>query len=98
MRQEDKEFFESLGMKFDSDGPMGGRYNIFCCEEGILISETLRTKEKIDKFYNSTWEEQKEMVRSISDEHSGNTFGMACKIAVAYIPMLRENRINEILK
>lgn len=98
MRKEDQEFFESLGMKFDSDEPMGAKYNMFCCDEGILISETLRNKEKIIEFNKSDWDTQKKMVPALSEEHSGNTFGMACKIAIAYIPMLRENRINEILK
>jgi hypothetical protein len=97
MRKEDKDFFESLGMDFNSDGLMGGKYAIFCCEEAILICESLRTKNKIDEFSKASWDEQNKMVKFLSEDHSGNTFGVACRLAIAYIPMLRENRINEIL-
>ena len=91
MNNSDLEFFKSIGVKFDYKDDMGNRYITFCCEQAILISETLRNKEKIEAF------EQKKMVPGISDDHSGNTFTQACKLAIHYIPMLRDKRIDDIL-
>lgn len=97
MNNSDLEFFKSIGVKFDEKDDMGNRYITFCCEQAILISETLRNKEKIEAFYKADWDEQKKMVPGISDDHSGNTFTQACKLAIHYIPMLRDKRIDDIL-
>lgn len=95
MRKEDLEFFEKL--IGDLNAGFGKEYNLFACEEGIKISEALKTKEKIIEFHKSTWEVQKEMVPTIDDGHSGNTFGLACKLAIAYIPMIRDRKIDIII-
>ena len=42
MLEEDKQFFESLGIKFDGDW---GEYSYFACSEGILIANTLEASE-----------------------------------------------------
>lgn len=97
MNNSDLEFFKSIGVKFDEKDDMGNRYITFCCEQAILISETLRNKEKIEAFYKADWDEQKKMVPGISDDHSGNTFTQTCKLAIHYIPMLRDKRIDDIL-
>lgn len=98
MSKDDIEFFKSIGVTFGSEGPMGDRYNMFCCEQAILITETLRTKEKIVAFHETrSWDEQRTMVPLVSDDHSGNTFNMACKLTIHYIPMLRDKRIDDIL-
>jgi len=95
MTQEDKEFFESL--VGDLNEGMGLSYNNFCCEQGILIAESLRIKEKIMEFYKMEWDEQKKLVPGLDEGHSGNTFGMACKLAITYLPRIREKRIDEVI-
>jgi hypothetical protein len=66
MKQEDKEFFESLGVKFDEG--FGSQYNIFALEQGILIPETLQTKEKIIEFNQLGFDEQKKLVPGLSSD------------------------------
>lgn len=99
MRKEDLDFFTGLGIDLDSG--FGRDYNIFAISEGILIATTLRTKEMIVEFSKASWDEQKSLVPSLSDDHSGNTFGMACRLAISYLPQLkveeRDIKINEIL-
>lgn len=97
MNVNDIEFFKSIGVKFDEKDDLGNKYITFCCEQAILIAESLRTKEKIETFFKADWDEQKKMVPGISDDHSGNTFSMACRLAIHYIPMLRDKRIDDIL-
>jgi hypothetical protein len=43
------------------------------------------------------WDEQKKLVPGLDDGHSGNTFGMACRLAIAYLPRIREKRIDEVI-
>lgn len=100
MTQEDQEFFENLaGGKLDVG--FGLDYNIFCCEQGILIADTLQSEEKIKEFHKASWDDQKKMVKGLSDDHSGNTFGMSCRFAMGYLPMtkakIRDGKINDIL-
>jgi hypothetical protein len=95
MTQEDREFFESI--VGDLNEGMGEGYNRFCCEQAITIAESLRTKDRIIEFHKMTWDEQKSLVPGLDDGHSGNTFGVACRLAIVYLPMLREKRIDEII-
>jgi hypothetical protein len=95
MTKEDTEFFESI--VGDLNEGMGEGYNRFCCEQGIIIAESLRTKDKIFEFNKMGWDEQKKLVPGLDDGHSGNTFGMACRLAIAYLPRIREKRIDEII-
>jgi predicted lactoylglutathione lyase len=102
MRENDLEFFKSIGVTlYNTDGKYD-RYSGFCCEEAIMIAMILETEEKIIEFSKADNARQKEMVSCISEEHSGHTFNMACKLAVAYLPMLkvnmRDNKINDIVK
>ena len=95
MIKEDRDFFESiLG---DLSGGMGEGYNRFCCEQGIIIAESLRNKDSIIEFHKMDWNEQKSLVPGLDDGHSGNTFGVACRLAIAYLPRIRDKRINEII-
>lgn len=100
MRKEDKEFFESIGVKFEVG--FGEQYNTFALEQGILIAEALQTKERIIEFKDMDWEVQKKMVPGLSNEHSGNTFGLALRGAIAYLPQLlvnkRDDKIDTIIK
>lgn len=101
MTNEDKKFFEQLfGGLENMEKGFGYDYNIFCCEQAILISE-LGSKEAIVDFNKQDWKKQKEMVPGLSDDHSGNTFGMACRLAISYLPQVkaikRDDKINKIL-
>jgi hypothetical protein len=61
-------------------------YEVFCCKEAIKIAEALKTPERIKEFRDATtWEAQKEMVPTIDDGHSGNTFGGACNLALWHV-------------
>jgi len=99
MTKEDREFFESkLG---DLSAGFGLDYNLFACEQGILIADALQSKERIKEFYEMNWDDQKKLVPGLDDGHSGNTFGMACKIAAVYLPIteakIRNGKIDQIL-
>lgn len=102
MKLEDLEFFENLvGGKENIDAGFGREYNIFSMEQGIIICEALETKENIIDFSKKDWNEQKALVPGISDDHSGNTFNMAMRFAIAYIPQLlvnkRDSRIDSVI-
>jgi len=93
MTTQDLDFFkEKLG---DLNEGFGYEYNIFCCEQAIIIATALQTKDKIIEFNKADSNTQFKMVPGLSDDHSGNTFGMSCKIAIAYIPRLIENVRDE---
>ncbi len=76
--------------KFQQDGGHEFRrdyegYELFCCEQAVVIADTLQTVEAIRGFHAAAWDEQKRLVPGLSDEHSGNTFGMACALARMYL-------------
>lgn len=80
----------------------GLEYNLFCFEQGIVISEALKSKDEIIKWYKLSWDEQGKLVPGLDDGHSGNTFQMSCRLAIQYLPMLkvikRDETINKILE
>ncbi len=95
MTQEDRKFFESI--VGDLNGGMGEGYNRYCCEQAIIIAESLRNKDKIIEFSKMGWGQQKALVPGLDDGHSGNTFGISCKLAITYLPRIREKRIDEVI-
>jgi hypothetical protein len=60
-------------------------YEMFCCEQALLISGKLTEADKVKEFSKLDYDEQKKMIPELSDEHSGNTFGMSCKLAYIYL-------------
>ncbi|MCR4285081.1 MAG: hypothetical protein NUV97_03510 [archaeon] len=61
-------------------------YELFCCEQAVLIAKACETKEGVQKFKDTEkFEEQMKMVPGLSDGHSGNTFGCACSLAYWYL-------------
>lgn len=104
MKPEDLKFFENLvGGKENLEGGFGYDYNIFAIEEGIKIAESLQTKEEIVKFHKLDSNDQSKLVPTLDmNAHTGNTFGMACRFAIAYLPQLkvhkRDETIQEIIK
>ena len=101
MLEEDKIFFESLGVKFEDEKGEFDNYKYFACLQGILIANALEDEEKIKEYNNLGWDEQKKLVPGISDEHSGGTWSLAINAAVRYLPMLlvnkRDKKIDDIL-
>jgi len=95
MKKEDLDFFENLVGKDNIDAGFGRQYNLFAMEQGILIAEALQTKEAIIEFKDKDWDEQKKLVPGLDDGHSGNTFGMALRFAIAYLPQLVANRRDD---
>ena len=70
------------------------RYELFCCKEAILIAEAIHTKEELENFIKLDFKEQKKIVPELSDGHSGNTFGMACRLAYWYLTEM-DNVVKE---
>ena len=58
-------------------------YEMMCCVDAQSIAAKLRTPEAIEQFRNLAFEEQRKQV-SISDGHSGNSFGAAVSLASAF--------------
>lgn len=59
-------------------------YELFCCEQAVLIS-SLGTADAISEFHAKPWADQLKAVAGLSDDHSGNTFGCACQLAIDYL-------------
>lgn len=60
-------------------------YELFCCEQAVIIADTLKSPEEVQTFNKLSWEEQLKKVPGLSDGHSGNTFGCACSLAFWYL-------------
>ena len=60
-------------------------YELFCCEQAIVIAEACKTPEGIKEFSSKKWEEQLAQAPKLSHDHTGNTFGAACKLAYWYL-------------
>ena len=73
-----RNFSPEWGHKFEG-------YELFVCEQAVLIAEALKTPEAIRYFHKSSWHEQKAQVPEISGDHSGNTFGSACSLASVFL-------------
>lgn len=57
-------------------------YELFVCEQAALIANKLGDPKAIREFSQAKTAEQKEMIPDLDfEEHSGNTFGCACRIA-----------------
>lgn len=61
------------------------RYEFFCCSEAVKIAEALKTSEAVSAFLKLKYEEQEKLIPGLDGEHSGNTFGAACNLAVRYL-------------
>lgn len=56
-------------------------YELFCCEEAVKLT-ALGSVEAIREFHDMSFDQQQHILPAISDQHSGNTFGFACRLAV----------------
>lgn len=76
--------------KFQRDGGHDFRrdyegYELFCCEQAVAIADALKTADAIAAWRDLPFGVQRTQVPALSDQHSGNTFGMACQLARLYI-------------
>jgi hypothetical protein len=66
--------------------PEFGPYEMFVCKEAVKITKCLTSQADLKAFYDSSVEAQKRTVPTLDfDQHSGNTFGSACKLAALFI-------------
>lgn len=68
-------------------------YELFCCTEALKIARALKTKEEVLLFGQLNYDDQRKRVK-FSDGHSGNTFGMAVRLAHWYISN-KDNVVKE---
>ncbi len=60
-------------------------YEMFCCKEAIKIATVFKKPEELKAFSEADYKEQRKMLPILSRDHSGNTFGFACRLAYWYI-------------
>jgi hypothetical protein len=60
-------------------------YELSTCEQAVAIADALKTPDAIIAFFDLPSDEQKSAVPDLSDDHSGNTFGCACRLARWYV-------------
>lgn len=81
--------FRARKQRFMANNPEWRRdyetYELFTCEEAFKIATAFSTHAEIRAWSLLDWEEQKAALPSLGEGHSGNTFGMACQLAMAYI-------------
>jgi len=66
-------------------GPEFGGYELFCCEQAVLVADDFGNAQAMREWAERTYNEQKQVVPSLDSNHSGNTFGMACRLAHHYL-------------
>lgn len=56
-------------------------YEMASCVDAVKIAGSCETVEAVRAFHELSWDEQKARVPDLSEGHSGNTFGMAVRLA-----------------
>ncbi len=92
-----KAFQESIQKKRDADPNYrinNEAIEMFCYKEAVEIANNLPKfkgipnydlKARVEKFQSLSFNEQKKLVPSLSDGHSGGTLGTACALASDYV-------------
>lgn len=62
-----------------------GPYELMCCADAVKIAEACPTHETLSAFTKLSWQEKKRRVPDLDDGHSGNSLGMAQRLAYHYI-------------
>jgi len=62
-----------------------GGYEMVCCVDAVKIAAALKTPEKVREFSGMEWKAQMAAVPGLDEGHSGNTFGMAVRLAHHYL-------------
>lgn len=83
------EVFRKRIVRFRSNNPKFRQdyedYELFCCEQAVIIANALKTPEKVKEFKEMDWDSQMELIPEIDCGHSGNTFGCAISLAYQYL-------------
>ena len=74
--------------------PQFEAYELFVCEQAALFAEKLGDQEAISDFYSKRFDEQKQQIPEMSNEHSGNTFGASCLFATMLVQKDFDNIIR----
>lgn len=61
-----------------------GPYELFCCEQAVVIAADCREKGDVDSFHEDR-DRQERVLGEAMHEHSGNTFGASCMLASLYL-------------
>lgn len=56
-------------------------YELMCCEQAQQLAEAMPTPEAIREFSKLPWEGQVKAFPALDTGHSGNSFGMMCRLA-----------------
>jgi hypothetical protein len=83
------EVFQRRIMKFRTNNPdfrveFEG-YEMCCCVDALKIAAALKDPSEFEAFAKLDYKDQMERVPGLSDDHSGNSFGMAMKLAYLYL-------------
>ncbi|KKM97312.1 hypothetical protein LCGC14_1169340 [marine sediment metagenome] len=84
--------FQITNPDFDWDF---GSYELFCCEQAVVIAETLKRVTILEAWKDKPFEEQRMECPELSDDHSGNTFGMAVRLAHWWLSDMKEMVVKE---
>ena len=61
-------------------------YEMSVCVDAVRIARALGSADAVQHFHGlSSWTEQVALVPGLFDGHSGNSFGMACRLAVLFL-------------
>lgn len=60
-------------------------YELSCCVDAVKIAAHCEDTQTLDAFYDLAWDDQKAAIPDLFDGHSGNSFGMACRLAHHYL-------------
>lgn len=74
--------FQDTNQFYDRDY---GFYELFTCEQAVIIADCFKTIEAIDDFSKQDWKHQKELCPALGEGHSGNTLGFAKLLAKLYL-------------
>jgi len=61
-------------------------YELFCCKEAVKITKYLKSAAEVRSFLKMSAKLQQSLVPNLAyRDHSGNTFGTACQLALLYV-------------
>jgi len=60
-------------------------YELLCCLDAIKIANTLKTPEAVKKYSGMNYDERNNIVKGLSDGHSGNSIELAIMLSYYYL-------------
>lgn len=82
------EVFQHRRARFAGHNPdfwLHEEYELFTCEEAHALALALGSTKAVEAFHKMEWKAQKERLLTLSDDHSGNTFWMATRLAYLFL-------------